>query len=122
MMNSPFASTVLRTLAALACGLGLVGAPIVGDFDCRAAGTPTKCGCCKDPQLGCCAARQGSGERPAPIALQKTMNLREAAPAPVTTVAVLPPAGTREFRNPLSRAMEHRPQVARHSLLCIRTV
>jgi hypothetical protein len=121
-VNSPFTSTALRALAAIACCLVLLVVPFAGSSDCRAAAKPTKCGCCEDPQAGCCAAKQQKGEWPAPVALQKTTTLREVAPAPATIVAVLPPFGTSEFRNPAIRAVEHRPRVARHSFLCIRTV
>jgi hypothetical protein len=100
----------------------VVIAPFASGFDCRAAAVPATCKCCKDPQAGCCAAKQQGSEKPVPVAPAKAMNLRDVAPVPVTVVAVLPPFVPCEFPNTSSDAADCAPHVARHSFLCIRTV
>jgi hypothetical protein len=121
-MKAPFATTLCRALTALVCSLGVLMAPLSAGVDCRAASIPAKCRCCKNPESGCCAAKEHQPEKPVPVAPVKTASLRDVAPAPVTVLAVLPPFAPCAFPETSSGAAERAPHVALHSFLCIRTV
>ena len=97
-------------------------APLAAAFDCRATGLPAECKCCKDPEAGCCAGNREQPGKPVPVAPANTPALRDLAAAPATVIAVVPPIAPREFPGVSSCAVAHPPHVARHSLLCIRTV
>lgn len=121
-MTTLFTTAAFRALIALAICLGVTMAPITGAMGCGAGPVPAKCKCCKDPQAGCCAANQHQPEKPAPVAPVNTTNLRDVAPVAVAMIAVLPPVMPRDFPIVSGGAPARAPHVARHSLLCIRTV
>jgi hypothetical protein len=121
-MKSLLSNTLCRALTVVAYCLGAVIAPVTAGVDCRASAVPAECKCCRDPQAGCCAANKSLPEKRVPVAPVQTPNLRDVAPAPVTLFALLPPFGSDELANTSIGAVVHPPHVARHSLLCIRTI